>query len=157
MMKRTYRVSCAIAFAVLCVMPAIAAYSRDCPVTLEQVQEAVVQTAKMKDKAFYQSDTGEYLADLAKKIDPNKIDQKTLGELETLLDSDNDLIRYWGAVALGNLGPRAKPAVPKLLKILAKVDCLNGPITSANGIRYALKHIGVKAPPPPKCPQRISG
>jgi hypothetical protein len=58
--------------------------------------------------------------------------------------------------ALGNLGPVAKSAVPKLQEMLPKADCINGAITSASGIRYALIKMGIKPPPRPKC-GRIAG
>ncbi len=123
-------------------------------VSLQQVQEAVSRVATMKDQVLWQSDTGPYLNHLTNRIDPKEIDDKTLESMESLLDSDDDLIRYWGAIALGNLGPRAKPAIPKLRKLFHTADCLNGPITSADAIIYAFLRIGVK-PPPRTCP-RIS-
>lgn len=157
MLKPIVEVALGIVCMLLCVIPAGSAFPMGDNVTAAEFQSAIAQTAKMKERTFYRSGTGEHLADLAQMINPNEVNSKILCELESLLDSDNDLIRYWGAVALGNLGPRAKSAVPKLLKTLRKVDCLNGPITSANGIRYALAHIGRKVPPPANCPQRLSG
>ncbi|MGH2509585.1 MAG: hypothetical protein ACRDHZ_19585 [Ktedonobacteraceae bacterium] len=151
MQKLEYKIFCAIVCGMMYVIVVGSAYSRDNAVTLKQIQEAIMQVATMKDQVFYQSDKGPHLANLTKKVDPKKVDIRTLRDLESLLDSDNDLTRYWGAVAIGNLGPHAKVAVPKLLKTLSKVDCLNGVITSADGIRYALKRIGVKPPPQPKC------
>jgi hypothetical protein len=123
-------------------------------VTLQQIQEAVTRVATMKDQAFWESDKGEYLDHLTKRIDPNLVDDKTLASMESLLDSDNDLIRYWGAIALGNLGPRAKQAIPKLSQVFRTADCLNGPITSADAIIYAFERIGVK--PPSRICVRIS-
>jgi hypothetical protein len=123
-------------------------------VTLQQVQEAVAAVATMKDQALWMSDKGPYLDHLTKRIDPREIDDKTLESMESLLDSNNDLIRFWGANALGNLGPRAEQAIPKLRTLFRTADCLNGPITSADAIIYAFERIGVK-PPPRTCP-RIS-
>jgi hypothetical protein len=65
-----------------------------------------------------------------------------------MLDSPDDSVRYWVATALGNLGPTAKAAVPKLQEMLPKADCINGAITSASGIRYAQIKMGIKPPPP---------
>lgn len=131
-------------------------FAGDDAIELKQIQDAIPQVAAMKGQYLDQTDTGKHLAELTKKINPNKVDDRTLENLESLLDSTDDLVRYWGAISLGNLGPRAKPAVPKMLKVLTKVDCLNGAITSADGIRFALKHIGVESPPYPDC-VRISG
>ena len=131
-----------------------AAYSKDAAVTLKQVQEAIAQVATMKEQVLYKSDKGPHLAALTKVIDPQKIDDKTFESMESLLDSDNELIRYWGATAIGNLGARAKPAVPKLMALWPKADCENGSITSADAILYALEKIG--APLPPRTCPRIS-
>lgn len=154
-MLKGLRKTCSVAVSgVLLAALTATAHSRDETVTLKQVQEAVAQVATMKDQALWQSDTGPDLDDLTKRIDPKKVDNKTLEDMESLLDSGNELIRYWGAIAIGNLGPRAKPAVPKLLAVWPKADCENGSITSADAILYALKKIGVPLPPR-TCP-RIS-
>lgn len=58
--------------------------------------------------------------------------------------------RYWVAVSLGNVGPRARMAIPELKEILAEEDCLKESKSAAGGIRYALTKMGVK-PPPAKC------
>lgn len=98
----------------------------------------------------------EHLAGLAEKISRNEITEQTIADLISLLDSPDDSVRYWVATSLGHLGPYAKAAIPKLQALLPKADCLNGAITSASGIRYALKQMGVTPPPPPNC-QRIAG
>ncbi|MFI4968351.1 MAG: hypothetical protein ACHQAU_06435 [Gammaproteobacteria bacterium] len=146
MLEQRYKLFSVVVCSMLFAPLSSAAYSRDETVSLKQVQEAVTQVATMKDQVLWQSGTGPNLDNLTKRIDPKKVDDKTLEDMESLLDSDNDLIRYWGAIAIGNLGPRAKPAIPKLLKVFHTVDCLNGPITSANAILYAFEHIGVKSP-----------
>ena len=67
------------------------------------------------------------------------------------MDSSNDYVRFWAATSLGELGPRAKIAVPKLLELLPLVDCLGGTITSASAVRLALMRIGAVKPPFPSC------
>jgi HEAT repeat protein len=79
-----------------------------------------------------------------------KIDDKTITELASLMDSSDDSVRYWVARCLGNFGPRARMAAPKLEQVLAEVDCLQGSKTSASGIRFALGEMGI-TPPPAKC------
>jgi hypothetical protein len=77
-----------------------------------------------------------------------QVDDQSLLSIEALLNSSDDSVRYWVAVCLGhNFGPRAKDAVPKLLKILAQVECVKRANTSASGIRSALKQIGAEVPP----------
>jgi HEAT repeat protein len=79
------------------------------------------------------------------------IDDKTLADIVSLLDSPDDSVRFWVAASLGHLGPRAKAAVPKLLTALKLSDCFMMGITSASAIRGALVHIGERQPPQPKC------
>jgi len=91
------------------------------------------------------------LAAFTQSIDPKKVNDATLGEIVSLLNTDDDGVRLWVAAALGNLGPRARIAVPTLLNLLRKVDCLEGDLTSAGAIRLALTRIGETPPPKPKC------
>jgi len=96
------------------------------------------------------SKAAEHLAELTRKIDPKKVDDKTIADMVSLLDLPPG--RYWVAVSLGNLGRRAKVAVPKLLEFLPEEDCAHVDKSAAGGIRYALKRMGVKPPPvPPGC------
>lgn len=110
-------------------------------------------TAKVRDgkTGNARTDAAERLATLTRGISPNKVADATLTEMVSLLDTEEDSVRLWVAVALGNLGPRAKVAVPKLLKILPEVDCLRGSLTSAPAVRLALKRMGEKVPPEPNC------
>ena len=97
------------------------------------------------------TDAAEHLATLTRRINPHKLDEPTLTEMVSLLDTQEDSVRAWVAASLGHLGPRAKWAVPRLLQLLPEVDCLRGSLTSAPSIRVALKRIGEIPPPPPKC------
>jgi hypothetical protein len=72
------------------------------------------------------------------------------------MDSSDDSVRYWVARCLGNFGPRARMAAPKLEQVLAEVDCLQGSKTSASGIRFALGEMGI-TPPPCKVRHGLSG
>ena len=114
---------------------------------------ANVQTGKNVDA---KTEAAEHLASLTRKIDRKEVSQELVIDLGSLLDASNDSVRFWIATALGNLGPSAKAAAPKLEKLLPEVDCLNGAITSASAIRHALVQMGIKPPPPPTCP-RIAG
>lgn len=97
------------------------------------------------------TDAAEHLETLTRGINPHKVDDTTLAEMVSLLETREDSVRGWVAASLGNLGRRAKVAVPKLLKLLPEVDCLRGSLTSASAIRIALKRMGKKPPPPPDC------
>ena len=99
----------------------------------------------------YRTEAAQHLATLTHGADPNEVDDSTLTEMVSLLDTPEDSVRAWVAAALGLLGPRAKMAIPRLLKLLAEVDCLQGDLTSAASIRPALERMGATPPPPPRC------
>jgi hypothetical protein len=117
---------------------------------LRQIKETIVKT-RTDASVDARTSAAQRLAVLARKIDPKEVDDQTLAELVSLLDTSDDSVRYWVATALGNLGSRAGVAIPKLEKILPAADCLNGAMTSASAIRHALTRMGVKPPPRPKC------
>ena len=123
---------------------------------LTQIERTIVK-ARTGEDVQVRTDAAERLSFLAHRIDPNKLDDKTLADLVSLLDSPNDSVRYWVATALANIGPRARVAVPKLEALLPSADCLNGAITSASAIRRALIRMGIKPPPPPKNCNPIAG
>jgi hypothetical protein len=97
------------------------------------------------------TEAAQHLATLTHGINPHKVNDTTLAEMVSLLETEEDSVRAWVAAALGHLGPRAKVAVPRLLKLLPEVDCLQGSLTSAPFIRVALKRMGETPPPPPNC------
>jgi len=97
------------------------------------------------------TDAAEHLGTLTHGINPHRVDEATLIEMVSLLDTQEDSVRAWVAASLGHLGPRAKLAVPRLLKLLPEADCLQGSLTSAPFIRRALERIGETPPPAPKC------
>jgi HEAT repeat protein len=124
---------------------------------MEQIKAtmAKVRSDKTVDA---RTEAAEHLASLTQKISSKEITDALVINLTSLLDSPDDSVRYWVAIALGNLGSAAKSAAPKLEEMLPKAACLSGVITSASGIRYALIRMGFKLPPPPKCdPVPIAG
>lgn len=125
------------------------------PSLMKQIKEtmAKIQSDKTVDT---RTEAAQHLASLTQEISSKEVTDALVADITSLLDSPDDSVRYWVAMALGNLGPSAKAAVPKLQEMLPKADCINGAITSASGIRYALIKMGIKPPPPPKC-GRIAG
>ena len=117
-----------------------------------QITELTQTIAKVRTGGSPTSRTeaAEHLADLTRKIDAKKVDDRTVADLVSLLDTPDDGVRYWVARCLGNLGLRAKTAIPKLQGLLADVDCLQGSKTSASGIRFALTQMGA-TPSPATC------
>lgn len=119
--------------------------------TLKELQETISDVRKMSGPSKPGANAAEHLSQLTEKIDPKKVDDKTLDDMVSLLDTSNDFVRFWVAAALGHLGPRAKVAVPALLKVMHETDCLElKEMTSAGAARVALKRIGV-TPPPRDC------
>jgi hypothetical protein len=100
------------------------------------------------------TEAAERLATLTRGINPHDVDDATLDEMVSLLDTKEDSVRAWVAASLGNLGRRARVAVPRLLKLLPEVDCLRGSVTSAPFIRVALKRMGETPPPLPNCDEK---
>jgi hypothetical protein len=62
--------------------------------------------------------------------------------LVDMLSDRDDSVRYWIAMALGYIGPRAQAAVPALEKALQEMQCVRGSKTSAPAIRLALTKMG---------------
>ena len=125
------------------------------PVLMKQIKESMAKVRSDKT-VDARTEAAECLASLTQKISSKEVTDALVTELTSLLDSPDDSVRYWVATALRNVGPAAKAAVPKLQEMLPTADCINGAITSASGIRYALIKMGIKPPPPPKC-GRIAG
>ena len=108
-----------------------------------------IKTIRTGETSSIRTNAAQHLFELTRGR-ARKIDDKTISEITSLLDSPDDSVRYWVARSLGNFGRRARTAAPKLQEILARVDCLQGSKTSASGIRLALKEMGI-TPAPAKC------
>ena len=115
----------------------------------EQLTRAIA-TVRTGGSSKNRTDAAERIAELTRKINAKEIDDGIIADLVSRLDTSDDPVRYWVARCLGNLGPRARVAIPKLQRLLAEVDCLQGSKTSASGIRFALTQMGV-TPSPTKC------
>jgi hypothetical protein len=111
--------------------------------------ERAIAKIRAAQSAGTQAEEAARLAELTRQINPASVGDRTVADMISLLDLPNDSVRAWAAAALGNLGRRAKAAVPKLLALLAEVDCSRGDLTSAASIRPALRRIGAKPPPAP--------
>lgn len=125
------------------------------PASIKQIEDTLAKVRSEKT-VNARTEAAEHLASLTHQISGKEVTNALVTDIMPLLDSPDDSVRYWVATALGNLGPSAKAAIPKLEKMLPKADCINGTITSASGIRYALIKMGIKPPPLPNC-ARIAG
>ena len=124
-----------------------------------RVGQIKVTMAKIRSGKTVEAKTSaaEHLSTLARTLSNKEVTDELVADITSLLDSPDDSVRYWVAMALGNIGVAAKSAVPKLLGMLPKADCFDGAITSASGIRYALFKMGVKQPPRPTDCHPIAG
>ena len=115
----------------------------------QQLTETISKV-RMGEAPGVRTRAAEHLFELTRGTNSKKVGDETIANIASLLDGDEDSVRYWVARCLGNFGPRAKMAAPKLQAVLAEVDCLQGSKTSASGIRFALAKMGI-TPSPPKC------
>lgn len=136
---------------------ALASVARACEASAvtKQINETIAQVRSGKTTEARRK-AAERLESLTQRVRKKVISQMLVDDIASLLNSRDDSVRYSTVVSLGNLGPAAKSAAPKLLKLLPKEDCVNGAITTAGAIRYALVRMGIKPPPPPDC-ERIAG
>ncbi len=149
MMRRRYKVF----IVTICAAVATAQIGMANPKADRALMNELTETiAKVRtgESSTARTEAAEHLSHLTRRMKPKEVDDKTLADLVSLLDSSEDSVRAWVAASLGNLGPRARAAAPKLLKILPDVDCLQVTLSSAPFIRVALTRMGV-TPPPPNC------
>src|SRR5215467_9323101 len=102
---------------------------------LKNIKDTITEAGSEKTVGA-RTNAAEHLARLTKQIGSKEITNALVIDIMSLLNSPDDSVRYWVARALGNLGPAAKAAVPKLEELLPKADCISGTKTSASGIRY---------------------
>lgn len=134
---------------------AVAAVARKGPAVTKQIQETIAQVRSGKT-VDAKSKAAEHLERLVRNMKSKDVSEPLVGNIASLLNYRDVLVRYYVVLALEDLGPAAKSAAPKLLKILPDEDCANGPITVGDAIRDTLSRMGIKPPPPPDC-VRISG
>jgi hypothetical protein len=120
---------------------------------LKELRETIAKVRTMSGPSMARTNAAEAISRLTKNINPKKVDDKTLRDLVSLLDTPDGSVRGWVAGALGDLGPRAKMAVPALLRVIRETDCppkIETGVTLSATALLALKQIGVE-PPPPDC------
>ena len=115
----------------------------------QQLRSAVLTVRRMKTLASRRS-AAEHLAAVTNERDCRTVNAETIRSVVSLLDINDDIVQMWVAASLGDIGPRAKIAVPKLLSILSVSDCKMWDLSSAASIPVALKKMG-EIPPPRNC------
>jgi hypothetical protein len=110
-----------------------------------QLLVAIAKVRKAKTPAArYRA--AESLGAITYEKDCSGVDDKTIQALIFLLDIEDDGVRMWVASDLGDIGPRAKTAGPKLISILSVSECMLWDHSSAATIPIALRKMGVDAP-----------
>lgn len=135
------------AIAALCLALAPVARAKSSPAPSSGQLSQIIERIRTADTAMARTEAAEQLADATHDADTKQVDDRTIADVVSLLDSNEDSVRYWVAASLGNFGTRARFAAPRLERLLAEIDCSRGGKTSAGGIRYALKKMGVTPPP----------
>jgi hypothetical protein len=77
--------------------------------------------------------------------------------LSGLLQENDDQPSFWAAMMIGNIGPRARDAIPALRAALANSPCKRyAAVTLARAIVLALKKLREDTPEP-KCRRNMFG
>jgi len=154
MKRRWLSIGCLLLCLTCLAMPMAFAGGPDDAKALKEIRELIAKVRTMNEPSMARTNGAEAIFQLTRNIDPKKVDDETLTDMVSLLNIPDGSVRGGVAAALGNLGPRAKIAVPAPLRVIreTETDCpkiATGP-SSADAARVALKRIGVE-PPPPGC------
>lgn len=143
--------TCSVVMAVMLsgLLPA-AMWAQSDAVFKRQIKEITEVVAKARTGATLETraDAAERLAGLPSEFIATRVDDKTLADIVSLLDTPENPVRFWVAVTLGNIGYGARAAIPKLQGLLPEADCLRGDLTVADAVRYALARMSAAVPPP---------
>lgn len=89
--------------------------------------------------------SGDLAASLAKS-GSRCITPDGLRTLTRMLRDKDDAMRFWAAAMIGNIGPRARSAIPALKRALAERPCEGIGLNSAQAVRRALSKLGERPP-----------
>jgi hypothetical protein len=114
----------------------------------EERAEEIIATIKASTNIDVQGDKAKSLFDTLNGETCDKMSNETITQIISLLDIRHAGVWYWTARILHRLGSCAKPAIPKLKRLVPHADCWPRGWTAALEIRAALKKLG--EPPIPK-------
>ena len=138
-----------ILFTVLAFLLSGMALAKTQPDINHQLRSTIAKVRRAKTTAE-RLDAAERLVALTDERDCSAVTNETIHSLVSLLDIEDDGVRMWVAAALGDIGPRASEAIPKLLGILSVSACMVADRGSEATIPIALTKMGV-TPPPINC------
>jgi hypothetical protein len=133
-MSRFVNIAFCAAWGLLATLPSMGADSGSLVAT---------QTSAIKNEPSVSARTedAQQLADQV-RLNELAVSDADIKLLADMLSDRDDSVRYWIAMTLGYIGPRARPAVSALGKALEEIQCAHGSKTSADAIRLALTKIG---------------
>ena len=112
-----------------------------------------IEALSHETEPIERADLARKLAALVRELAVD-VDSSVAGELAHFLADPQDDVRYWVAMALGYMGPKAESAIPALERALEERKGRDQGKTSAAAIRIALKKIREKPRPPARQPSR---
>ncbi|MDZ5650428.1 hypothetical protein [Nitrospirillum sp. BR 11828] len=83
---------------------------------------------------------------------PEQAQEADIQALTELLTARDDLVRYWAAISLSFIGPRARSALPALRQAFEEKHCARESKNSTSGAAVALRNMGEPPPSAPACP-----
>jgi len=95
----------------------------------------------------------EEIANYVRRIDIANVDDSSLQDIASLLESSDGTVRLWAAGAIGHFGSRATPFAPRLQEMVSEESCNMTGISAADTAHFALKRMGIE-PQPFGCAQR---
>ncbi len=109
------------------------------------ISDYIVKIRTEKSKTL-RTQYAEELSDSIGKGEQKNITDTDINMLADMMADKDDSVRYWIAISLGLIGPRAKHALPQLEKAYKEKVCVIASKTSASAIRPAISRIGGRTP-----------
>lgn len=155
MQNRWLSISCLLLCVICLTLPMVFADGADDAKVLNDLRGMIAKVRTMSGPSVTRTNAAEAISRLTKQIDPKSVDDKTLRDMVSLLETPDYSVLIWVAAALGHLGPRAEMAVPALLRVIHETDCpeIATGVLPSDAARVALTRIGVM-PPPRNCKQK---
>lgn len=144
------------AFVVMLVLLPVAVFSEAHKSETSSEISQRIEAIKAERSPMIRYQRAHELFDSAKRVGAQNVTNSEIVAITELLKTPDDPARYWVAVTLGYMGPRAASAVPVLESALRQEACTMASKTSAHVIRSALEEIGV-TPPLVSCPIVANG
>jgi HEAT repeat protein len=102
---------------------------------------AAVKRIKVEPSVRTRTAATQRLARRVRRSLSTSVPAVTIEDLSSLLTDRDDSVRFWAAMALGYLGPRAGSAIPALEQALRSVAEDRSSLSSAEAMKFALTKI----------------